>query len=100
MQENSYYVYIITNKTGNILCIGVTYDLPRRLVAREQVYSSEFTKKYKVNHLVYYEAAESKEAALYRAEKIKQYSREKKFYLINGMNPLCKDLSETMRKKR
>lgn len=95
MQENNYYVYIITNKTGNILYIGVTYDLPQRLVAREQVYASEFTKKYKVNHLVYYETAKDQEAALHRAAQIKQYPRENKFYLINALNPLNKDLTDT-----
>lgn len=95
MPDYTYYVYIITNKTGNVLYIGVTYDLPRRLIAHEQVYASEFTNKYKVNQLVYYETAKDQETALHRAAQIKQYPREKKFYLINALNPLNKDLRDT-----
>jgi putative endonuclease len=96
--EIIYYVYIIANKTGNVLYIGVTHDLPQRLAAHEQVYAAEFTSKYKVNHLVYYETAKSQADAIQRAERIKQYPREKKLYLINGLNPLNKDLTEMITK--
>ncbi len=96
MPDINYYVYIIANKTGNVLHIGVTYDLPKRLAAHEQVYAGEFTGKYKVNHLVYYETAKSQADAVQRAEQIKQYPREKKLYLINGLNPLNKDLTKTI----
>ena len=96
VRDTRYYIYIITNKTGSMLYTGMTHDLPQRLIAHKPVYANEFTKKYKVNRLIYYEAAESQEGALYREKQIKGYSRQKKLYLINDLNPLWKDLSETL----
>ena len=54
-KETSYFVYILTNKTGSVLYTGMTSDLPRRVIAHKQEYADGFTKKYKVNQLVYYE---------------------------------------------
>ena len=96
VQDSRYFVYIITNKTGSVLYTGMTHDLPQRIIAHKQAFADGFTKKYRVNRLLYYEAAETKEGAPYREKQIKDYSRQKKLYLIDAMNPLWKDLSETM----
>jgi putative endonuclease len=96
VQDIHYFVYIITNKTGSVLYTGMTHDLPQRIIAHKQEFANGFTKKYKVNRLVYYEVAESKEGALYREKQIKDYSRQKKLNLISILNPLWKDLSVSL----
>jgi putative endonuclease len=57
---------------------------------------SGFTKKYKVDKLVYYEVTESVEAAVQREKQIKGGSRQKKLDLINGVNPQWRDLYEDL----
>lgn len=51
-----------------------------------------FTKTYHITKLVYYEVADNREGALYREKQIKNYSRQKKIALIEGMNPIWQDL--------
>jgi putative endonuclease len=99
VQSNYFYVYILTNITGSVLYTGMASDLAGRIIAHKQKYADGFTKKYKVNLLVYYELAESKEGALFREKQIKDYSRKKKLDLINRINPEWKDLSEKMIEK-
>ena len=40
-----YYVYILTNDWGNVMYIGVTNDLERRLFEHRQELADGFTKK-------------------------------------------------------
>ena len=53
-----------------------------------------FTKRYKINKLVYYEVAEDLDSALFREKQIKGYARNKKIALIERMNPTWEDLSD------
>jgi putative endonuclease len=53
-----------------------------------------FSRKYKTDKLVYYEVAESAEAAFARERQIKNWRREKKVTLIEAMNPYWEDLAE------
>jgi putative endonuclease len=57
---------------------------------------SGFTKKYNVYKLVFYEETESIEAAIQREKQIKGGSRQKKIDLINGINPMWRDLYEEL----
>jgi putative endonuclease len=91
-----YYVYILTNKRNTVLYTGVTNDLKRRVYEHRGKLVSGFTKKYKVYKLVFYEVADSVEAAIQREKQIKGGSRQKKIDLIIGMNPGWKDLYEDL----
>ncbi|HEU4758511.1 MAG TPA: GIY-YIG nuclease family protein [Dehalococcoidia bacterium] len=51
-----------------------------------------FTKRYRVTRLVYYEVFDDTRAAIQREQQIKAGSRRKKMELIDGMNPLWRDL--------
>ena len=55
-----------------------------------------FTKKYKVDKLVYYEIFDNPYLAIEREKKIKAGSRKKKFELVNGFNPDWNDLYDNL----
>jgi putative endonuclease len=87
-----YYVYIMTNRSRT-LYTGVTNDLERRVYEHKQKLIPGFTAKYNIDCLVYYEATEDVNAAIYREKQIKGWLRAKKMALIESMNPEWADLS-------
>ena len=89
----SYYVYILTNWKGNVMYIGVTNDLERRLYEHKHELIEGFTKKYHVHKLVYYEETSDARAAIEREKQLKNWSRGKKNALVETMNPQWEDLS-------
>ncbi len=91
-QARNYYFYILTNATRR-LYVGVTNDLERRLHEHKNRLVPGFTKKYKIDWLVYYEQTSDVEAARAREKQIKGWRRSKKVALIETMNPRWKDLS-------
>ncbi|MDD4422829.1 MAG: GIY-YIG nuclease family protein [Eubacteriales bacterium] len=88
-----YYVYILTNKTNNVLYTGVTNSLERRLWEHRNNTATGFAEKYKAHKLVYYDITPDIKSAISREKEIKGWRREKKCNLINTMNPTWKDLS-------
>jgi len=92
--EKNYYVYILTNTYRNVLYIGMTNDLPRRILEHKEKKIKGFTQKYNVNILVYYEHTTEVESAIIREKQLKGGSRQKKRELIHGFNPDWRDLSE------
>ncbi len=89
-----YYVYIMTNFRNTVLYTGVTNNLRRRVYEHKQGIGSDFTKRYNVNKLVYYEACSDIRAAIAREKQIKGGSRQKKIDVINSLNPDWHDLYE------
>ena len=89
-----YYVYILTNQTDNVMYIGVTNDLERRLYEHKSHLVEGFTRDYRVDKLVYFETTEDVTAAIAREKQLKGWRREKKNALIQQTNPLWRDLSE------
>ncbi len=88
----TYYVYILTNRTGT-LYIGVTNDLARRLWEHRSGLVPGFTERYKLDRLVYFEGFDQVEHALEREKQIKRWRRAKKVNLIGTLNPDWRDLS-------
>ncbi len=86
------YVYIITNKNNTVLYTGVTSDLIKRIDQHKNKVVTGFSAKYNCNKLVYYEIGNGMEGCILREKQIKAGSRQKKIQLIEGMNPLWKDL--------
>ena len=84
--DKSYYVYIITNITNNVLYIGVTNNLPRRIYEHKNGLVEGFSKKYKINKLVYYETTSDINSAITREKQLKNWRREWKMNLIEKEN--------------
>lgn len=87
-----YYVYIMTNRSGTMY-VGVTNDLDRR-VHEHKAGLSEFTARYRMHRLLYFESTSDVRDAIAREKQIKPWRREKKFRLIRTQNPRLLDLSE------
>jgi len=90
----SYYVYMLTNWTGEVLYIGVTNDLERRLLEHKAGRVQGFTRKYSLKKLVYFEQSNDINAAIVREKELKGWRRDKKNALVNSTNPDWKDLAE------
>jgi len=88
-----YYVYIMASQRGT-LYTGVTNDLERRVYEHKHGLGSQFTKKYNVSKLVYYEATDDVRAAIAREKQIKAWRRSKRVVLIETANSYWADLAE------
>ncbi len=84
----------MTNWNNYVLYTGMTNDLERRVYEHKNKVIDGFTKKYKLNKLVYYDHTENVDYAIEREKQIKGWSRKKKNELVNSINPEWKDLSE------
>jgi putative endonuclease len=90
-----FFVYITTNKNENVIYVGVTSDLVKRLKSH-QAGDSNFTGKYNCYHLIYYECSKNIVNAIAREKQIKRWSRAKKENLIRARNPDRKPLPLNM----
>jgi putative endonuclease len=87
------YTYMLTNDRGNVLYVGSTEDLKKRLYLHQGGFVAGFTKKYKVRRLVYFEKHRGIEAARIRERFLKGKTRVKKNEIIRDLNPTLSDLS-------
>ena len=92
--KNESYIYFLTNHYNNVLYIGVTNDIIRRVIEHKVKINKGFTYKYNCDKLVYYETFNSITDAITREKQLKNWKREWKNELIIGFNPEWKDLSE------
>lgn len=88
------YIYFMANQHNNVLYLGVTNSLARRVAEHKAKINKGFTYKYNCDKLVYFETLTSITDAISREKQLKNWKREWKNELINGMNPTLKDLSE------
>jgi len=95
-EDRQYYVYILTNKTNNVLYTGVTNDLIRRIFEHKNKLLEGFTKKYNLRKLVYYETTNDIESAINREKQLKNWHRDWKINLIDQFNPHWEDLSDNL----
>lgn len=93
MIQKQFYLYFLTNWTGSVLYIGVTSDLEKRFYQHKYKLKAGFSKKYNCDRVVYYEVYGDPEQAIKREKQIKKWSRKKKDFLVNKMNPDWEDLS-------
>ena len=92
----NFFVYIMTNTRKTVLYTDVTNNLPRRVHEHKEKLAPGFASKYNVTDLVYYEMAETAEAAIAREKQLKAGPRRRKIDLIKSMNPTWRDLSVEM----
>lgn len=97
MRTGNYYVYILTNPTYTVLYTGVTNDLAHRVGQHRLKQGSQFTRRYNVSKLVYYEYTSDIRAAIHREKEIKLLTRAKKNALVETLNPGWVDLLEAFR---
>ena len=93
MNEKNYYVYILTNDWGNVMYVGMTSNIERRLYEHKQELADGFTKRYHVHKLVYYEQTNDAYAAVTRERQLKGWTRKRKNELVETVNPNWEDLS-------
>ena len=93
MNELRGFIYMLTNKYNNVLYIGVTRNLQRRLAEHKLHINKGFSYKYKTEKLVFYEIYDRLDVAIQREKQLKRWKREWKDKLINDFNPEWKDLS-------
>ena len=89
-QEYEFFVYILSNKSRN-LYIGVTNDLIAR-VTQHKSGESDFTRRYKIDRLVYFERFQYIDKAIAREKQLKHWERAWKIELIEEQNPAWDDL--------
>ena len=87
-------VYILTNRKNNVLYIGVTGNLVKRIYEHKNKQVSGFTEKYNVDKLIYFEQTENVHSALRREKQLKNWKREWKNELISKSNPNWVELAD------
>jgi putative endonuclease len=92
MGTRSFYVYILANRIGGTLYIGVTNDLVRRVAEHRLKLVESFTKEYEIDRLVYFEQFDDAENAIKRERRLKKWNRAWKIRLIEELNPNWDDL--------
>jgi putative endonuclease len=90
--ENRSYIYILTNKWHHVLYVGVTNNIERKIWEHREKIADGFSKKYNLQHLVYFEKFGDVYEAIQREKQIKSWPRHRKNKLIADINPYWKDL--------
>ena len=89
----TYYVYILTNANKNLIYIGVTNNLIRRVYEhKHHLDKGSYTARYNIDQLVYFEETSNVEAAISREKQLKGWNRARKNSLVESKNPEWKDI--------
>ena len=86
-----YFVYIVASLTGT-LYVGLTDNLCKRICEHKAGTFDGFTRRYKVNRLMYFETYSDPKRAELREKQVKKSRREKKVAFFAESNPDWKDL--------
>ena len=87
-----FFVYIVASKSRRLYA-GMTNNLIRRVLQHKAGEIEGFTKRYRIDRLVYYEVFKYVNNCIAREKQIKSWSRAKKVALIQGLNPTWEDLA-------
>jgi putative endonuclease len=82
--------------SATALYTGSTDNIARRVWEHREKLVPGFTARYGVVRLVWYEAHDTRHAALIRERQIKEWNRAWKLRLIEGENPEWDDLYPTL----
>jgi putative endonuclease len=88
----SSWVYIMASKPRGTLYTGVTCELVHRAWQHRDGEIPDFTSKYRVHMLVWYEEHSDIRDAIQREKNIKHWVRQWKVDLVENMNPKWEDL--------
>jgi len=92
----SAWVYILTNKPGGTLYIGVTSDIAKRATEHRDGVVDSFSRRYNLKHLVHVEEHATMPLAIQREKTLKHWSRAWKIALIEQANPDWRDLYDDL----
>ena len=95
----TYWGYILTNTSRNVMYVGVTNNLENRIAQHCEASRDSFTGRYNVTTLVYAEDYQYVEDAIAREKQIKGWRRSKKNELVEAANPTWADLLEVSSSK-
>jgi putative endonuclease len=96
MREKTPCVYILASAHTDSLYIGVTSNLVGRIQQHRDGTYGGHTKRYAILRLVYYEVADTMNAAITREKQLKKYRRDWKRNLIERDNPAWNDLATSL----
>ena len=96
MSERTYAVYILASRRNGALYIGVTNNLAIRVAQHRSGAGSEFTSRYRVHSLVWYEFYSDINEAIAREKQLKKWERKWKLELIEDFNPDWEDMYERL----
>ena len=91
-----YAVYMMASRRNGTLYVGVTNNLAVRAHQHRTGEGSEFTRKYGVTQLVWYEFHSDINEAITSEKRIKKWERRWKLTLIESFNPEWADLYDTL----
>ncbi|MEN3974597.1 GIY-YIG nuclease family protein [Emcibacter sp. SYSU 3D8] len=86
------FVYMLASRRNGTLYIGVTSNLPKRIHEHRTDAVEGFTSRHNVKMLVWYEAHDSIQGAIWREKALKKWRRAWKLQLIEQANPAWRDL--------
>ncbi len=87
-------VYILAKASHSTLYTGVTSNLLARIHQHRSGATGGFARRYGIKRLVWFEAHECMETAIFREKQIKRWRRQWKYDLIARQNPTWRDLAE------
>jgi putative endonuclease len=86
-------VYILASDRNGTLYVGVTSNLIGRVMQHRDGTFGGFTARYGVHRLVWYETADTMDAAIAAEKRIKRWPRQWKLNLIERDNPEWNDIA-------
>src|SRR5260370_8069601 len=90
--QRCYFVYILASLSGT-LYVGLTDDLRKRMTQHKAGLCDGFTRKYKVDRLMYFETHSDSRIAAEREQPITGCRSETKIPLFAESSPQWKDLT-------
>ncbi|WP_188657588.1 GIY-YIG nuclease family protein [Sphingomonas metalli] len=93
MRERQPCVYILASGFNGTLYVGVTSNLIGRILQHRDGSFCGFTRRHAVHRLVWFDVADTMEAAIAAEKRIKRWPRDWKKNLIERDNPGWNDLA-------
>ena len=82
--DKTFYVYMMTNRSRVVLYTGVTNSLESRLWFHNNASPRSFTKRYKIDRLVYFESFDDPRDAISREKEIKVGAAKRRMSLCGS----------------
>ena len=90
------WLYIMSNRYRGTLYVGVTSNLPSRILQHRSGTGSDFCARYGLNRLVWAERGDDVATCIEQEKRLKRWRREWKFDLIERANPDWQDLFDLL----